>query len=176
MQMRKSIVRNTIELLTWRFIMHSNPLYTPIIIYSWRCQFVIRYLPATTTATSTNLLMFCMSHSSMSWQSYVDQSLMVQGNMVFAGIFGLDGSAWAFSPGFSPRPEEIRKLKQVWSNTHSYIHTHPYTHTSMCVHTYTFLPIFSPQPEEIRKHKTGFHGQVIPIYCTLHQTEDANQK
>jgi hypothetical protein len=35
MQMRKSIARNRIELLTWRFIMHSRPLNTPSIIYSW---------------------------------------------------------------------------------------------------------------------------------------------
>jgi hypothetical protein len=34
MQMRKSIVRSTIALLTWRLIRYSRPLCTPSIIYS----------------------------------------------------------------------------------------------------------------------------------------------
>lgn len=35
----------------------------------------------------------------MSWQQYVD-SMMATKNMNHVGIFGLDGSPWAATPGF----------------------------------------------------------------------------
>lgn len=35
----------------------------------------------------------------MSWQAYVDNLLQTK-TMIHAGIFGLDGSTWAASPGF----------------------------------------------------------------------------
>jgi hypothetical protein len=38
----------------------------------------------------------------MSWQGYID-NLMATQKMTDVGIFGLDGSTWAASPGFPVR-------------------------------------------------------------------------
>ena len=39
----------------------------------------------------------------MSWQGYVDSNLVGSGKVQKAGIFGVDGSTWASSAGFSVR-------------------------------------------------------------------------
>ena len=39
----------------------------------------------------------------MSWQTYVDSNLVGSGKVQKACIFGLDGSPWASSAGFSVR-------------------------------------------------------------------------
>ncbi|XP_065178744.1 profilin-1A-like [Sycon ciliatum] len=46
----------------------------------------------------------------MSWQTYVDSSLMQSKAVAAASIHGLDGTAWARSPGFSSTPEEVTKI------------------------------------------------------------------
>ncbi|KAI7825103.1 profilin II [Gamsiella multidivaricata] len=46
----------------------------------------------------------------MSWQAYVDSNLVGTGKVHMAGIYGLDGSTWATSPGFSVAPTELQKL------------------------------------------------------------------
>lgn len=43
----------------------------------------------------------------MSWQGYVD-NLMGTKHMTGCGIFGLDGSQWAASPGLPLSPENIK--------------------------------------------------------------------
>lgn len=50
----------------------------------------------------------------MSWQSYVDNSLVGTGKVQKAAIFGLDGSPWASSPGFSvSQPEAQEMIKSL---------------------------------------------------------------
>jgi len=47
----------------------------------------------------------------MSWQGYVDSSLIGTGKIDKAAIFSGPGdSVWAVSPGFSAKPEEIQAL------------------------------------------------------------------
>lgn len=41
----------------------------------------------------------------MSWQAYVDTNLLGTGKVQKAAIFGLDGSQWATSAGFTVRFE-----------------------------------------------------------------------
>ncbi|KAL8729962.1 MAG: hypothetical protein Q9166_004407 [cf. Caloplaca sp. 2 TL-2023] len=45
----------------------------------------------------------------MSWQAYVDSSLVATGNIDKAAIFNSEGtSVWASSPGFTVAPAEIK--------------------------------------------------------------------
>jgi profilin len=37
----------------------------------------------------------------MSWQAYIDNQLLATGKIAQAAIYGLNGSLWATSPGFS---------------------------------------------------------------------------
>jgi len=46
----------------------------------------------------------------MSWQAYIDQSLLGTGAVKAAAIHGLDGNPWATSPGFAVTPAEAAKL------------------------------------------------------------------
>ena len=49
----------------------------------------------------------------MCWQAYVDTNLLGTGKVNKAGIFGVDGSPWAISPGFS-----VSKENQLTSSLH----------------------------------------------------------
>ena len=40
-------------------------------------------------------------HAQMSWQAYIDQSLLGSKNVVKAAIHGHDGNPWATSAGFA---------------------------------------------------------------------------
>lgn len=46
----------------------------------------------------------------MSWQAYIDSSLIGTGHIKQALICGHDGTAWAFSAGFQPSSTELRQL------------------------------------------------------------------
>jgi len=46
----------------------------------------------------------------MSWQAYVDQSLIGTGNIDKALIAGLDGTIWAASAGFTIPPAELKVI------------------------------------------------------------------
>ncbi|KAF2747310.1 Profilin/allergen [Sporormia fimetaria CBS 119925] len=46
----------------------------------------------------------------MSWQAYVDQSLVGTGNIDKAVIVGLDGTVWASTEGFSIPPAELKVI------------------------------------------------------------------
>ncbi|KAI4088150.1 MAG: hypothetical protein LQ339_008761 [Xanthoria mediterranea] len=47
----------------------------------------------------------------MSWQAYVDTSLVASGNIDKAAIFNSEGSSvWASSPGFTVAPAEIKAV------------------------------------------------------------------
>jgi len=46
----------------------------------------------------------------MSWQAYVDQSLVGTGNIDKAVIIGLDGTVWASSAGFSIPANELKVI------------------------------------------------------------------
>ncbi|KAI9760132.1 MAG: hypothetical protein M4579_001852 [Chaenotheca gracillima] len=47
----------------------------------------------------------------MSWQAYVDTSLVATGNLDKAAIFNSEGtSVWAASPGFNVAPAEIKEI------------------------------------------------------------------
>jgi profilin len=46
----------------------------------------------------------------MSWQAYVDDSLVGTGHVKKAIILGHDGNVWATTPGFSIKPDEAKKL------------------------------------------------------------------
>ncbi|KAL8812296.1 MAG: hypothetical protein Q9223_001164 [Gallowayella weberi] len=47
----------------------------------------------------------------MSWQAYVDTSLVATGNIDKAAIFNSEGtSVWASSPGFTVAPAEIKAV------------------------------------------------------------------
>ncbi|PUU81250.1 profilin [Tuber borchii] len=51
----------------------------------------------------------------MSWQSYVDTSLVGSGKLDAAAIFSVDGkSVWASSAGFVIKPEEIETLVRAY--------------------------------------------------------------
>jgi len=51
----------------------------------------------------------------MSWQSYVDQTLVGSGKPDAAAIFSIDGkSVWASSAGFVIKPEEIETLVKAY--------------------------------------------------------------
>ncbi|KAI5853050.1 hypothetical protein DFP73DRAFT_534941 [Morchella snyderi] len=54
----------------------------------------------------------------MSWQGYVDQSLLGTGKIDRAAIFSAAGdSVWAASPGFAVKPEEIQVLIKGFSDS-----------------------------------------------------------
>ncbi|CAG8501659.1 34667_t:CDS:2 [Racocetra persica] len=46
----------------------------------------------------------------MSWQTYIDDSLLGTGKIAQAAIYGLDGTLWASSAGFNPSAEEIKTI------------------------------------------------------------------
>ncbi|KAH8154316.1 uncharacterized protein LAJ45_02084 [Morchella importuna] len=53
----------------------------------------------------------------MSWQGYVDQSLIGTGKIDKAAIFSAAGdSVWAASPNFAVKPEEVQALIQGFAN------------------------------------------------------------
>ncbi|KAI9887642.1 MAG: profilin, required for normal timing of actin polymerization in response to thermal stress [Watsoniomyces obsoletus] len=54
----------------------------------------------------------------MSWQEYVDVSLVGSGNLDKAAIFDSEGkSAWATSPGFTVAPGEIKEVINAFNDT-----------------------------------------------------------
>ncbi|KAF8938312.1 profilin-1A [Dissophora ornata] len=53
----------------------------------------------------------------MSWQAYVDGNLVGTGKVTKGAIFGLDGSLWATTPGFSVGTPEAQKLIAAFANT-----------------------------------------------------------
>ncbi|KAI9820358.1 MAG: profilin, required for normal timing of actin polymerization in response to thermal stress [Pycnora praestabilis] len=53
----------------------------------------------------------------MSWQAYVDTSLVGTGNIDKAAIFNSEGtSVWASSSGFAVAPEEIREVVAAYKD------------------------------------------------------------
>nr|CCC95902.1 unnamed protein product [Trypanosoma congolense IL3000] len=53
----------------------------------------------------------------MSWQSYVDESLIGSGYMHSAAIVGLaDGSYWAYGGTYIPQPEEVAHILKCLEN------------------------------------------------------------
>lgn len=49
----------------------------------------------------------------MSWQAYVDDSLIGSGNMHSAAIIGsADGSYWAYGGNYIPQPEEVKHIQK----------------------------------------------------------------
>lgn len=53
----------------------------------------------------------------MSWQQYVDDSLIGSGFMHSAAIVGLkDGSYWAYGGTYIPQPEEVKYILQCLNN------------------------------------------------------------
>lgn len=49
----------------------------------------------------------------MSWQAYIDDSLIGSGNMHSAAIVGLtDGSYWAYGGTYIPQPEEVKHIQK----------------------------------------------------------------
>ncbi|KAG2222115.1 hypothetical protein INT45_007551 [Circinella minor] len=56
----------------------------------------------------------------MSWQYYVDEYLMKNGNVSEGGIFGLkDGSPWATSPSFEVKSSDIKEIIAGLRDTNS---------------------------------------------------------
>ncbi|KAI4206813.1 MAG: hypothetical protein LQ346_000875 [Caloplaca aetnensis] len=54
----------------------------------------------------------------MSWQEYVDQSLVATGNIDKAAIFNTEGtSVWASSSGFAVAPAEIKAVVTSFADT-----------------------------------------------------------
>ncbi|CAG8569692.1 27900_t:CDS:2 [Dentiscutata erythropus] len=52
----------------------------------------------------------------MSWQTYIDEQLLGTGKISKAGIYGHDGTLWAGSPNFSPKPEEVKIIIESFDN------------------------------------------------------------
>lgn len=52
----------------------------------------------------------------MSWQAYVDSSLIGSGHIKKASILGHDGSTWATSSGFAIGSSEAKGLIQAFAN------------------------------------------------------------
>ncbi|KAF2841112.1 Profilin/allergen [Patellaria atrata CBS 101060] len=53
----------------------------------------------------------------MSWQQYVDQSLVGSGNVDKAAIFNSEGnSVWATSPGFQVSPKEMEEIVAAYND------------------------------------------------------------
>jgi len=54
----------------------------------------------------------------MSWQAYVDTSLVGTGNIDKAAIFSAAGdSKWAASHGFNVKPEELKEIVSAYKDT-----------------------------------------------------------
>ncbi|EME41595.1 hypothetical protein DOTSEDRAFT_73874 [Dothistroma septosporum NZE10] len=54
----------------------------------------------------------------MSWQAYVDQSLVGTGNVDKAAIFSAAGdSVWATSSGFQVSPQEMKEIVTAYKDT-----------------------------------------------------------
>ncbi|KAF9927843.1 hypothetical protein BGZ65_006573 [Modicella reniformis] len=53
----------------------------------------------------------------MSWQQYVDDTLIGSGKVAKAAILGHDGSIWASTPDFKIPPAEGQKLEQAFTST-----------------------------------------------------------
>lgn len=56
----------------------------------------------------------------MSWQEYVDNSLVGSGNVERACIIGLDGGVWATSAGFQLAPAEITAILQGYQHPETF--------------------------------------------------------
>ena len=52
----------------------------------------------------------------MSWQAYIDTSLLGSGKVSKAAILGHDGNVWAASAGFQPRPQEGVQLLHAFKD------------------------------------------------------------
>ena len=52
----------------------------------------------------------------MSWQEYVDSTLIGSGKICDAAILGLDGSLWAISSSFQLQESEINALLAAYTN------------------------------------------------------------
>jgi profilin len=53
----------------------------------------------------------------MSWQAYVDDSLIGSGHMHSAAIIGLaDGSYWAYGGNYVPQPDEVQNILKTLQN------------------------------------------------------------
>jgi len=52
----------------------------------------------------------------MSWQSYVDQSLLSTGKVSKAAIHGHDGNVWATSTGFAVTQDEVKKIVEAYKD------------------------------------------------------------
>ncbi|KAI9295176.1 profilin-like protein [Neoconidiobolus thromboides FSU 785] len=52
----------------------------------------------------------------MSWQAYIDSSLLGSGSITKAAIIGHDGSVWAASEGFTVKPEEASTILKGYSD------------------------------------------------------------
>ena len=55
----------------------------------------------------------------MSWQAYVDDSLVGTGTVSKGALHGLDGNVWATTPGFSVAPAEAKAIIAGFSNPSS---------------------------------------------------------
>jgi len=54
----------------------------------------------------------------MSWQAYVDQSLVGTGHVDKAAIFNAEGtSVWASSPNFKVTPQEMQEVVGAYKDT-----------------------------------------------------------
>jgi profilin len=52
----------------------------------------------------------------MSWQSYVDSSMVGTGKIVKGAIHGHDGSLWATTPGFNVSATEMTALLNAYKD------------------------------------------------------------
>ncbi|KAI8331959.1 profilin [Chlamydoabsidia padenii] len=52
----------------------------------------------------------------MSWQAFIDQSLVGTGNVSQGAIYGLEGALWAQSAGFQLSPTELNELVTGFSD------------------------------------------------------------
>lgn len=52
----------------------------------------------------------------MSWQEYIDTTLVGSGHISQATILGVDGSVWATSEGFAVGGEEVERVVGAFSD------------------------------------------------------------
>ncbi|CAG8810397.1 4219_t:CDS:2, partial [Racocetra fulgida] len=52
----------------------------------------------------------------MSWQTYIDDTLLGSGKIAQAAIYGLDGTLWASSAGFNPSAEEVKTIIESFND------------------------------------------------------------
>ncbi|CUG80391.1 profilin, putative, partial [Bodo saltans] len=58
-------------------------------------------------------VLYCKEHK-MSWQQYIDDSLIGSGHMHSACIIGLaDGSYWAYGGTYIPQPDEVAQILAI---------------------------------------------------------------